>query len=71
MKNKIDKNKIKRSCLTGKIANGKEIILKNEAKEYLKKQGFNFVNKKKVIPIEIIIEKLNENGYKIIPKNEK
>lgn len=66
---KGNKNKIKRSSLSGKIVNDNPVILRKEAIEYLKKQGYLITHNKKAIPIEKAIEKLKENGFKIIPES--
>jgi len=46
---KKDKRKIVRSSLTGKVVNGREVIMTDEAIEYVKKQGY------KVLPQTFMI----------------
>lgn len=69
MNQKIDKNKIKRSVLSGKIVNNDKVIAVDEAEDYLKKQGYILINNKKLVPIKDVIEKIRENGFSIIPSN--
>lgn len=67
---KRKKNKIKRSALTGKIINGKEAILLDEVKEYLKKQGYEIIeDEDKIYNMGTIINKLKKEGFKIIQPN--
>lgn len=42
-KRQQEKRKIIRSSYTGRVANGREIILVKEAEEYLKKQGYHII----------------------------
>lgn len=42
-KNYENNKKIKRSCYTGRIVNGRDVILSDEAEEYLKKQGYKVI----------------------------
>jgi len=47
-KSKKDNNskKIMRSCLTGRITNGRDIILVTEAEDYLKMKGYHIIELK-------------------------
>lgn len=46
-----------RSCLTGKIINGREVILVDEAEEYLKKMGYIIIKRQKDISFPRALEK--------------
>lgn len=69
LKDKKARNKVQRSILTGKVVNNKKIIAVDEAKKYLKKQGYIIVDDKKLVPINKIVDKIRDNGFRIIPEH--
>jgi len=42
-KKQAEEKKIKKSAYTGRIVNGKDVILTDEAEEYLKKMGYKVI----------------------------
>jgi len=42
-KKQAEEKKIKKSAYTGRIVNGKDVILIDEAEEYLKKMGYKII----------------------------
>lgn len=49
--------KHKRSALSGKIINGRDVIMVEEASEYLKKQGFTIIPQKKEMSFNDALKK--------------
>lgn len=67
MAKKQDESKIKRSALTGRIVNGRDVILTSEVEDYLKKNGYIIIDKeKKAINIGVVIDMLRNQGFKIL-----
>lgn len=64
---KRQNNKIKRSAVSGRIINGKEVILTSEAVDYLMKNGYIFVDENEISRIDKVIDKLKHMGLKVIP----
>ncbi len=68
LKGKQRMGNIVRSSMSGKIMNGKDAIMTDEAKTYLKKQGYVFDENGTAIDIEKAIELLKRQGMRVIPE---
>lgn len=50
-KKQSDEKKVKRSSYTGRIVNGRDVILTDEAEEYLKKMGYKIIKPEEKVAV--------------------